>query len=301
MDALLSQSNPPNRQDAERSACDTLKPFIVGWSPTLKHLTNFSLIFPTGDGGYLRHDFNNTNLVNVVVHYFYGVYGLYLNYPSPARHVWTFIERRLADLFDSCTTAYAGYYTAASQLLGRCPPPPPPPSLEEATLDDSQGLLDDTLPVETSSLELHITPGASGQAVVTHSPAAVVEIVEPALSPIQSGVVEQAVVTTSSPVAVTATFGSLSQSLAPPHGTKDLKALKRSLDEAGSDFSSEDSDTSISPAFSPITKSPIHSPSTAKGPLHRAGRKPTGGKPSGPWKGGSPKSQPARARRKLMK
>lgn len=120
---LLRKLNSPTDEDRTRAAINavsSLKPFIVGWSNNLASLKNYSIIIPTGDGGYLRHNYFDSPLSEVVVEYFRVVYGFYLNYPSPTRHVWTFVERQLIDLFPSTEAFYSGYLSAVALILPSC-------------------------------------------------------------------------------------------------------------------------------------------------------------------------------------
>ena len=66
------------------------------------------------------HNYFSTALSEVIVDYLTVTYGLYLNYPSPAKHVWTFIERKLVALFPPNEPCYTGYLVAVANILPKC-------------------------------------------------------------------------------------------------------------------------------------------------------------------------------------
>lgn len=115
-----SSVSEEERSEAKQAAVSSLKPFLVGWGTTYESLVDFSIVIPTGAGGYLRHNYFSTSLCQVVVDYLTVAYGFYLNYPSPAKHVWTFIERKLIGLFPPNEPCYAGYLVAVANILPKC-------------------------------------------------------------------------------------------------------------------------------------------------------------------------------------
>lgn len=134
-----------------KAARASLKPIIVSWFPIPSASSNFTIVFPDGVGGFSTHDYEDVNLVDVVVDFIRGIYALYLNYPSPARHAWVFVERKLVNLFEGVSDpppVHAGFKSAISKLEALRYP------LLPDSQDDSQLLSSQVVQQEVSSPQI---------------------------------------------------------------------------------------------------------------------------------------------------